>query len=234
MPGRPVTRGWAHRAIQAVGGVLAAAGVVALSGCANVFVDASCSGTGTTSTHTGAGGSIAGCVGCGPKRVFVTSKAFTGNLGGLAGADAICQSLAGDAGLAGAFKAWLSDSTVSAAQRLSHTGSPYLLVDGTVVANDWADLVDGTIAHAIVLTEAGGAPPATTACPDEWGVTARTTTHADGSLSDGSATCANYTTTMGPSDVGCVGVTWLESGWSVCCGGANMCDDSAVLYCIEQ
>src|SRR5262249_42934796 len=43
-----------------------------------------------------------------PKRVFVTSTTHDGNLGGLDGADAICASLAANAGLSGTYKAWLS------------------------------------------------------------------------------------------------------------------------------
>jgi hypothetical protein len=46
---------------------------------------------------------------CNPCKVFVTSTVHDGNLGGLAGADAICNSLASDAGLPGTYKAWLSD-----------------------------------------------------------------------------------------------------------------------------
>jgi len=42
--------------------------------------------------------------------VFATSTLQNGNLGGLAGADQICQEHADAAGLLGSFKAWLSDS----------------------------------------------------------------------------------------------------------------------------
>jgi len=41
--------------------------------------------------------------------VFVTKKTFSGNLGGVAGADEECQTAAAAAGLAGTFRAWLSD-----------------------------------------------------------------------------------------------------------------------------
>ncbi len=71
------------------------------------------------------------------KKVFITSQyAGTGNLGGLAGADAKCQSLAEAAGLKGTFKAWLSDSTATPLTRFTHAGS-YVLVDGTQIASDW-------------------------------------------------------------------------------------------------
>lgn len=42
---------------------------------------------------------------CRPTTVFVTSTSHTGNLGGLAGADAICQARANEAGLKGNFVA---------------------------------------------------------------------------------------------------------------------------------
>ena len=48
---------------------------------------------------------------CNPCKVFVTSTVHDGNLGGLVGADAICNSLASAAGLAGTYKAWLSDGS---------------------------------------------------------------------------------------------------------------------------
>jgi hypothetical protein len=88
--------------------------------------------------------------------VFVTSTASTGNLGGLAGADASCQKLATAAGLAGTYKAWLSDSTTEPAMRLTQ-GNAYALVDGTIVAGSWAQLISGVLAHPIDLDERGSA-----------------------------------------------------------------------------
>jgi hypothetical protein len=92
--------------------------------------------------------------------VFVSSMAYqAANLGGLSGADAKCQALALQANLAGTFKAWLSDSQVSAATRLAHSALPYVLVDGTLVASDWSQLTSGSLAHPIDRTETGGPPP---------------------------------------------------------------------------
>jgi hypothetical protein len=98
-------------------------------------------------------GSLGGTV------VFVTSGMYNGNLGGLAGADAKCQTLATAAQLPGTYKAWLSDKNYSAASRLTHGTGPYVLVDGTVVANGWTGLTTGTLLHAIDLTEKGGVWP---------------------------------------------------------------------------
>ena len=92
--------------------------------------------------------------------VFVSSQAYAGgSLGGLAGADAKCQSLAQAAGLAGTFKAWLSDSTTDAAARITHWPTPYVLADSTQVASNWTQLVSGSLASAISKTEAAGTPP---------------------------------------------------------------------------
>lgn len=47
----------------------------------------------------------------GAKFVFATSATFTGNMGGLQGADEACRALAADAGLSGSYLAFLSDFT---------------------------------------------------------------------------------------------------------------------------
>ena len=78
-------------------------------------------------------------------RVFVTSQTYDGNLGGLEGADEKCQTLANNAGLGTpntSFKAWLSDNTHDAIDRIGvNVSKPYTLVDGTLVASDIQDLV---------------------------------------------------------------------------------------------
>ena len=84
--------------------------------------------------------------------VFVTSEEFTGNLGGLEGADEKCQRLATDAGLVGQYKAWLSTTTVDAKDRIPTTG-PYKLVDGTTVSETLLDLLDGFIDTPIMVDE---------------------------------------------------------------------------------
>lgn len=76
-----------------------------------------------------------------PKRVFLASETYRGNLGGLTGADNKCQTLANNAGLGGTWKAWLSDGSTSALSRLLHSAVPYKLVDGTLIANNWDDLI---------------------------------------------------------------------------------------------
>lgn len=92
------------------------------------------------------------------KRVFVTSTLHDGALGGLSGADAICQTRADTAALGGTWTAWLSDSVTNAETRI--TDSEYRLIDDTtVVASSLADLTDGTLTSAIFMDELGGSPP---------------------------------------------------------------------------
>lgn len=76
--------------------------------------------------------------------VFVTSGTYDGALGGLTGGDAICNSLAGAAGLGGTFVAWLSDGTTDAKDRLTGAG-PFVGVQGFPIAADVADLTDGLV-----------------------------------------------------------------------------------------
>ncbi len=92
------------------------------------------------------------------KTVFVTSAVFDGNLGGLAGADAKCQAAAdGPASVvpSGTYLAWLSDGTDSPDTRFTKTAHPYLLPDGTKIAEDFFDLTDGSILHAIDIDPTG-------------------------------------------------------------------------------
>src|SRR5262249_28544146 len=86
-----------------------------------------------------------------PKGIF-QSDSHNGAFGGLAGADTFCQGLATAAGLPGVFKAWLSDSTATAKDRLTHAVGPYVLRHGGVVANDWADLTSGSLRMNVVET----------------------------------------------------------------------------------
>jgi len=79
--------------------------------------------------------------GTGMKIFFVTDGRYTGDLGGVTGADALCTSEAREAALGGTFKAWLSTSSENARDRIAKVG-PWMMVDGSVVfeADPLADL----------------------------------------------------------------------------------------------
>jgi hypothetical protein len=96
------------------------------------------------------------------KLVFITSQGFTGNLGGLSGADTICQNLANNAHppLNGVFKAWLSDTVQSPSTRFTHYNLPYVRVDGVPVATNWTALTQErtnteNILNPIIVDENG-------------------------------------------------------------------------------
>jgi len=67
-------------------------------------------------------------------RVFVTSTTHNGNLGGLAGADSICQQLAQNAGLRREYKAIMSGDDLSAAARIDLNGGSVITFDVMGVA----------------------------------------------------------------------------------------------------
>ena len=76
------------------------------------------------------------------KTVFLTSTTHQGNLGGLDGADAICQGLADTAGLGVTrrYRAWLASGDGSPDTLFLRSASPYVRTDGATVADDYTDL----------------------------------------------------------------------------------------------
>jgi cysteine-rich repeat protein len=166
------------------------------------------------------------------KIIFVTSKTYNGNLGGLAGADAKCQDLAMAAKLPGTYMAWLSDATGSPSTRMMKFNGPYVLVNGTKVANNWTDLTDGMIIVAVTLTETGGAVPVgTTNCMDK--KTAWSNTTPMGLQLNPQWSCTNWTSAaqMGQSNWGRTTATTIQ--WSQYCNQGS-CASMSPLYCVQQ
>ena len=147
--------------------------------------------TNTSNAHCGACGSPCAarnaCTSgvCTPttRRVFVSSSFVSAVLGANPemAADARCQSFATAASLGGTWRAWLSGSTSSPSTRFTRSAVPYVKLDGTIVANDWADLTDGSLRAAINIDELGAPQLAYEA----W-----TGTTSSGTLQ--SAACANW------------------------------------------
>lgn len=163
------------------------------------------------------------------KIVFVTSVFYDGNLGGLTGADAKCKALANSAGYYGRFMAWLSDSTDSPSSRFNHATVPYVRVDGTQVAADWNDFIDGILDAPIVLDEHGQMPPGKLMI---WSNTLYDGTQVvEGGL--GSQHCDNWTS-RDPSFLGGAGnVLFSDTNWTG--SGYNNCDHDGVrIVCFEQ
>jgi hypothetical protein len=155
--------------------------------------------------------------------VFLSSSFHTGNLGGLSGADAICQNLATKARLPGEYKAWLSDETGSVASRFVPSPGPYQLVNGTRIAANFADLTDGTVLANIDVTETGGGTGGT--------AFVYTGTRIDGIAQPGE-TCANWTNGTAARD-GLMGfAAETDNFWTIFATGS--CANPAHLYCFQQ
>ena len=186
------------------------------------------------------------CVGdaCGKnvRRVFVTSQAFVaGELGGLTGADDICQKLAISAGLSRSYAAWLSDETGSPVTRFPKDAGPYVLFDGTVVANNWTDLTSGVLRHPIDLNEWGGPPAQGSGNITPFAIW--TDTSANGTLSTtfpGDGSCSRWSDPTGMNVVfgsyQFATGNWSELGAEGSGAGTTpaICENSAALYCFEQ
>lgn len=162
----------------------------------------------------------------GPLRAFVTAATWTGNLGGVAGADQKCKdaAIAANLGGSGIWVAWISingAAAVSAVDRLTSTG-PWQMVDGTVIATDKADLTDGQLAAALRRDEKNEVVGA--ANDRTW-----TGTRADGT--PGQNDCAKWTAGNG-QNAGTVGEANQANGnWSNL--GPETCNNDNRLYCFE-
>lgn len=162
-------------------------------------------------------------------RVFITSATYDGNLGGLQGADQKCKDSAVAVGLGGNWKAWLSDSSLSVASRFNKSANPYKLLNGTTIANNWNDLIDGTLSASITLMESGGTVPANTRV--------YTNTLANGNInsSSPSSNCYNWTSTPGWPTLANVGIAQNTTDGYWTSGFGYFCDfPAAKLYCFEQ
>lgn len=154
------------------------------------------------------------------KRVFATSTTQTGGFGGIVGADAICAARASAAALGGVFKAWVSTTDASPASTFTRASGPYRLVDGTKIADDWNDLVDGALDHVINLSESGG-----TVFGDVW-----TGTGTPGTVA--AVTCNAWTTGSSGASGQCGSTQSTSGAWTA--SSVPLCNTPLRLYCFEQ
>ncbi len=157
--------------------------------------------------------------------VFVTSTMVSGNLGGVAGADAKCQALAdvsSNSRVKGrTFLAWVSTAATSPAARFVHGTKAYLRVDGAVVADTWNELLSGALRSGIALDENGKARDG-----QAW-----TGTRSDnGQLSTSSCTDWTSSSLIAKGVTGNVGGN--GNGWSS--STETVCVNAAQLYCFEK
>lgn len=153
-----------------------------------------------------------------PNIAFVTSTSHNGNLGGLAGADAICKARASAAGLAGSYRAWLSTSTTNAITRLG-SARGWVRTDGKPLVDSLSDLTTGKLIHPLRYDETG---------TDVGHVRVTTGTKPDGTVAT-SELCSNWTSATG--------TTYTTQGSSAGLAGmfttigGQLCSSAARLYC---
>ena len=159
-------------------------------------------------------------------RVFASSQVFAGwKIGSLYLADQRCRMMAAIAGLPNfaTYRAWLSDSSESAAQRIFHSPGRYILVNGLVVAGDWDELTSGKLQNPINVTESSQ----TNQYSRAW-----TGTLPNGEAAVGTTFCADWTDDSN-KQLGGSGITSQIDGlWSFF--EQNGCGSESGLYCFEQ
>lgn len=154
--------------------------------------------------------------------VFVSSGVYTGNLGGIAGADDECRQLAELADLPGDYKAWLSDGGNSPSTHFTRSDQPYVLTDGTIIASNWSELTDGSLDAPINRTEFG----------QEVSSYVWTSTTATSNVVNSNSVCFNWTDGS-DNNSGSVGYTSdTNSGWSY--AASDTCSSSYHIYCFRQ
>jgi cysteine-rich repeat protein len=164
--------------------------------------------------------------------VFIASlPAWTaGDLQGLEGADNYCRSRAGMAGLPQfiKFKAFLSDSQHDVGTRLFNGKGRYVLLDGTVVADDWVSLLTEPLQHPINLTEKGEV-----LINGVW----TGTDYGTGKLVPGADNCADWTSNDPFNKFAYYGASSeVDANWVSVVDSTNptSCAPGLSIYCIEQ
>ena len=153
--------------------------------------------------------------------VFVTSTTYDGALVGVMATT--CGTRANAASLSGTYKPWVSQGS-GANPKVAFTKSkaPYQLVDGTVVADDYAGLIAGPLKHAIDKTESGSV-----VAGSAW-----TATNSNGEYAN-VVSCTAFTSSS-PTVTGVVGaVGAVDQTWSHA-AAPRACNTQNRLYCFEQ
>jgi len=172
--------------------------------------------------------------------LFVSLKRFTGDLGGPAGADAICAH-AGDQSIKlpwaeqnnTIFRAWIANPDCPLDRRFPHVDRPYVRLDGEVIADNWDDFIGGLEPGSAAMNEYG------LWLEEAYNLRVWTAVDGDGTIVEqASARSCNFWTLSGDSFFGAVGKAdlggvawsqWLVEGESVVQG----CHQEAHLYCLQ-
>lgn len=171
-----------------------------------------------------------------PRWVFVTSSSgYKGNLGGVEGADASCQTLAMNASLNGTYKAWLTgiDPKSAPAMRFgsqNFAGWYRLRTDPpTGVAEGWFDLTHlnddmpaNYLQSGISVDETGN---------DVDNASVWTNTEPDGTQTGADQTCDDWAKTGSSGLIGIGKKSALDASWTKF--NDTLCSGGASLYCFQ-
>jgi hypothetical protein len=121
-----------------------------------------CSGTGTCTIPITAATSVTANFSLKPNLMFVTNNTYDGNVNGIAGADKRCTDAAGQAGLPGTYRAYLSSAIMGIAGPIPFHApgrfagaSGWVRTDGQLVVKSINEFHSGMISNAPMLTEFG-------------------------------------------------------------------------------
>lgn len=159
-------------------------------------------------------------------KIVFAADVENGNLGGIDGADLICNTQASAAGLPGEYKAWITgtDPSNTPASRFNKADIPYGRTDGIIIANNWDDLVDGTLLAPINVDENGNPVPD----PPSYAFTNTT----DAGEHGGGPSCGNWDLTVGLGRKGIISAT--NSDWTYTGPPHAPCGSNQYIYCFQQ
>ncbi len=159
--------------------------------------------------------------------VFLTSTATGGSFGAVSGANSHCKSLAQDAGLPNplTYRAWMSDDIHNPDEWFLKSKGRYLLTNGTVVADDWDDLTDGTIQNPIDVDENG---------VDVGSGAVWTNTTPQGLKHPESADCMGWTTDEFPIKGRLGYASRVDEEWTDAVDNPELCAGIGHFYCFEN
>lgn len=156
-------------------------------------------------------------------KIFTTASTYAGNLGGISGADAKCQTAATGASLSGVWKALISDESSDVKTRLTFaSGVPFKNMLDEVIATDATDLWGGSIDFG-----AHYGPNGVATNTDAW-----SGTNPNGTRSTG-FTCINWSDSQFSSS-GIGGTPSFTGGVNWISVASMRCDFAFSLLCVSQ
>ncbi|MBV8760656.1 MAG: hypothetical protein JO257_25410 [Deltaproteobacteria bacterium] len=159
-----------------------------------------------------------------PNLAFVSSQSVVpASLGGAGAADALCTTLARNAGHPGHYVAWLGTSTQSATTRIGGVPRGWVRADGRPFGDTLVDIALGRVWYPLRLTETGDDLALTGNATDLVVVTG---TNPDGTSDTN--TCGDYTTATIPGVQAGLADN-APSGWNSNMGAS--CTQPVHLYC---